>query len=52
MWQRRKPKVSEVILFWNYLKHFLGAGLPLVLAFHRLTKVLVKKTVAPDIRAD
>lgn len=43
MWLHRKPKLPETILFWNYLKHFLGAGLPLVLAFHRLTKVLVKK---------
>lgn len=43
MWQRPKPKLPEVILFWSYLKHFLDAGLPLVLAFHQLTKVLVKK---------
>lgn len=43
MWQRSKPKLPEIILFWNYLKHFLDAGLPLVLAFHQLAKVLVKK---------
>lgn len=43
MWQRSKPKLPEIILFWNYLKHFLEAGLPLVLAFHQLAKVLVKK---------
>lgn len=43
MWQRSKPKLPEIILFWNYLKHFLDAGLPMVLAFHQLAKVLVKK---------
>ena len=41
MWRRSKPSLPEVILFWNYLKHFLGAGLPLVLAFQRLTMILV-----------
>jgi type II secretory pathway component PulF len=35
-----KPKSTEIILFWSYLKHFLSAGLPLVLVFHHLMKVL------------
>lgn len=48
MWYRSKPKATEVILFWSYLKHFLSAGLPLVLAFHHLAKVLLKKPW-PDI---
>ena len=50
MWQRSKPKLSEIILFWNYLKHFLDAGLPLVLAFHQLTKVLVKNPWPKTLR--
>lgn len=48
MWYRSKPKSTEVILFWSYLKHFLSAGLPLVLAFHHLAKVLLRKPW-PDI---
>lgn len=48
MWYHSKPKSTEVILFWSYLKHFLSAGLPLVLAFHHLIKVLSGKPW-PDI---
>ncbi|WP_032113817.1 type II secretion system F family protein [Candidatus Paracaedibacter symbiosus] len=43
MWPHSKPKLPEMILFWSYLKHFLSAGLPLVLAFRELAKVLHKK---------
>lgn len=42
-WRFSKPDLSEMILFWSYLKHFLSAGLPLVLAFRELNKVLVRK---------
>lgn len=43
MWYHSKPKPAECILFWSYLKHFLGAGLPLVLAFHHLARVFRRK---------
>lgn len=43
MRRRSKLSLSEMILFWNYLKHFLGAGLPLIFAFQRLTRILKGK---------